>query len=152
MKRRAIFFSFGLSFGLTLAVGLACRADEPAANPGYDLVRSAGPPAALGRAASVSLSIVPRGGNHLLPDGPVLVRLRGDGVRPTRALYHREDAVDPHADVPRFELAFTPERPGPAHLTADCTFYLCRKDARCRPIETTATWTFELAPPPGDSR
>jgi hypothetical protein len=146
MKRRAIALSLALSFAL--AAGVACRADEPDPSAGYDLVRSAAPAAQLGHPLSVSLSIVPRDGNHLLKDGPVLVRPSGDGARPTRALYHREDAVDPRADVPRFELAFVPERSGEVHLTADCTFYLCRPDARCRPIHTTAAWTASVTAPP----
>ena len=65
------------------------------------------------------------------------MRLRGDGLRPTRALYRRDDAVDPRADVPRFELGFVAEREGRARLTGDCTFYVCQSD-RCRPVAGAA--------------
>jgi hypothetical protein len=75
----------------------------------------------------------------------VLVRLRGEGVTPLRALSHREDAVDPRADVPRFELPLRADKAGPARLTAECTFYLCSA-TKCRPVETSVSWTWEVAP------
>ncbi len=127
---------------LTSAVvaGAAFAQDE-----GYDLVQS--PPPAHTRAgakAVLSLSVVPRTGHRLLADGPVHVRLSATGAHPARTLYQREDAVDPRADVPRFELALTADQhKGPAKVDATCTFYLC-KDTRCRPIETTASWQFAV--------
>lgn len=116
-----------------------------AEEPGFELVRGAAPPVKVRQSAAVSLSLVPRAGQRLAADGPVLVRLHGDGVRPTRALYRRDDAVDPRADVPRFELAFVAERAGAARLEADCTFYIC-KGEKCRPVETSATWELDVAP------
>jgi hypothetical protein len=130
---------FGLCLCLGLGPGLALG-DEA----GFELVRGAAPLVKVRQIAAVSLSVVPHAGQRLLADGPVLVRLRGDGVKPARPLYRRDDAVDPRADVPRFELSFTPERAGTARLEAECTFYLCR-DERCRPVETAVSWTFEVA-------
>jgi len=117
------------------------HADE---DPGYELVR--GGPAAMKvrQSATLSLSIVPHAGHHLLEAGPVIVRLRGEGLRPQRPLYHRDEAVDPRADVPRFELPVTAEKAGAARLEAQCTFYLCRGDL-CRPIETSTSFTVDIA-------
>jgi len=131
---------FGLLASLLLFSADGARSEEA----DHELVRSP-PPVALkiGQKVALSLSVVPRAGHRLLAEGPLLVRLTGDGVRPARVLYQRDEAVDPRADVPRFELAFTAERKGPAVLTAHCTFYLC-KAARCRPVETTATWELNI--------
>lgn len=116
-----------------------------AAEPAYDLVQGPAPKVRANQTAQVSLSLVPRSGERLLADGPVLVRVRGQGVRPLQALYRREDAADPRADVPRFELAFRAEREGHARLIAACTFYLC-KGQRCRPFEAEVSWNLEVMP------
>jgi hypothetical protein len=62
----------------------------------------------------------------------VLVRVEGSGVELSRKLYRRQDAVDPRAEAPRFEIAFARATPG-ARIEAELTFYIC-KAARCRPI------------------
>ncbi len=116
--------------------GSVARADDD----GYELVQAPAPELHAGKKAVFSLTLVPRAGHHLLADGPVLVRVSGDALRPARTLLRREDAVDPRAEVPRFELAVTADKKGPARLVAHCTFYLC-KDTRCRPVETDLTWT-----------
>jgi hypothetical protein len=117
------------------------HADE---DPGFELVRGAPPEMKVRQSAALSLSIVPHAGHRLLPGGPVIVRLRGEGLRPQRLLYHRDEAVDPRADVPRFELPVTADKAGAASLEAQCTFYLCRGDL-CHPIETSTTFTVEIA-------
>src|SRR5438552_3489032 len=93
---------------------------------GVELVKSAPAPVAKGQRGAVSLTLLPRPGNRLLADGPLLVHVSGDGVTVERALYRREDAVDPRAEAPRFELAFRAARPGPAELRVRCSFYACR--------------------------
>jgi hypothetical protein len=117
-------------------------ADE---DPGYELVRGATPSLKVRQSATLSLSIVPHAGHRLLASGPVTVRLRGDGLKPQRTLYRRDETVDPRADVPRFELPVTAERAGAGRLEADCTFYLCRGE-RCRPIETSTSWNLDITP------
>ena len=99
----------------------------------YDVVVGAMPAAKIGEHAAVSLSILPRAGYRLLADGPLLVRLAGDGLTPDKALLRREDAVDPRAEAPRFELPFRRQRAANATLTATLTFYICDA-ARCRPV------------------
>ena len=120
---------------LALAMGLAAtvmsaRADEP----GYELATQPPPPLKASQRARLSLTVIPRAGYRLLTDGPVLVRLTGENVTPEHALLRRDDAVDPRAEAPRFELPLRAGQPGPARLDARCTFYLCRA-ARCHPVE-----------------
>ncbi|MDB4964507.1 MAG: hypothetical protein JWN44_196 [Myxococcales bacterium] len=84
--------------------------------------------------AALSLSILPRPGYRILGDAPVVVRLDGSHVDLPRRLYRREDAVDPHAEAPRFEIALK-NPAGGARIDAELTFYICRA-ARCRPVTT----------------
>ncbi len=105
-----------------------------AEDPGYEVVLTVRRPTAPGERPAVSLSILPHAGYQLWADGPLSVRVHGDGVTPERTLYHRDDAVDPRAEAPRFELGFRRDRPGEARLTAELNFYICQ-GARCRPVE-----------------
>ena len=127
---------------LLLLLALASLAGA-APDPGFELVRGAVPAVKVRQNAALSLSIVPHPGHRLLASAPVIVRLSGEGVHPARAEYRREDAVDPRAEVPRFELAITGDKAGAATLTADCTFYLCRGKL-CRPVETRAVFNLDV--------
>jgi hypothetical protein len=124
---------------LALLLGGLAHADDE----GWELVRSPASTVKAGQKTSLSLSIVPRTGHRLLAGGPVLVRLTGEGLKPLKPALAREDAVDPRADVPRFELPITAEKKGEAQLHAAVTFWICRGD-RCRPVETTASWTLAV--------
>lgn len=101
------------------------RAEEPE----FQLVGTVG-----GKA--LSLSILPRPGYRLGAATPVIVRLEGTGVELPRKLYRRQDAVDPRAEAPRFEVPFRITATSGARIDAHLTFYIC-KAARCRPVETT---------------
>ena len=83
---------------------------------------------------TLSLSILPRPGYRLGADTPVLLRLQGSKVELPRTLYRRQDAVDPRAEAPRFEVPFKSATTG-ARIDAELTFYIC-KAARCRPVVT----------------
>ena len=83
---------------------------------------------------TLSLSILPRPGYRLGADTPVLVRLDGTGVELPRKLYRRQDAVDPRAEAPRFEVPFRAATTG-ARIDAELTFYICTA-SRCRPVVT----------------
>jgi hypothetical protein len=128
-----------LTMVIVFFAGLAAAEEDP----GYELVRGAAPDLKVRQTAALSLSIVPHAGHRLLPAGPVTIRLKGEGVKLQRALYPREEAVDPRADVPRFELSVTGEKAGPARVEAQCTFYLCRGQL-CRPVETATLFTLEV--------
>jgi hypothetical protein len=110
---------------------------------GYSVVRAPAPRVVAGKRATLSLTLLPDAGHRLLADGPVDVRLASDGVALPKPLLHREDAVDPRAEAPRFEVPIDPRTAGPARLTARLTFYLCKAE-RCRPVETTTEWSFDV--------
>jgi hypothetical protein len=126
---------------LILLGAVAHAADDQ----GYELVQAPPPSIKAGKKASLSLTLLPHGGYRLMADGPVELRLTGEGVKLPRPALHREDAVDARAEAPRFELPLTAERAGSAAVAADCTFYLCR-DTRCRPVTTTVRWTLTITP------
>jgi hypothetical protein len=119
-----------LSTALLVALVMAApsaRADEPE----FQIVGTV-------EHQTLSLTILPRPGFRLGADTPVLVRLDGAGVELPRKLYRREDAVDPRAEAPRFEVAFrraTATAAAAARIDAELTFYVC-KAARCRPVVT----------------
>ncbi len=117
-------------------------ADE---DSGFELVRGATQSLKVRQSAALSLSIVPHANHRLLASGPVTVRLHGENLKAPRTLYRRDEAVDPRADVPRFELQVSGEKTGPAKLEAQCTFYLCRGQM-CRPVETSTTFSLDIVP------
>lgn len=79
--------------------------------------------------ASISLVVAPAPGMRLLDDGPLTLELSGESVRNLR----RQDAVDPRAETPRFEVPLgKSETTLRAHLLA----WVC-EGARCRPVELT---------------
>ena len=115
-------------FSLALVAGLAlAAAPTQAEEPEFQVVGTV-------EAKTLSLSILPRPGYRLGAETPVLVRLEGSGVELSRKLYRRQDAVDPRAEAPRFEIAFA-RVTSTARIDAELTFYIC-KAARCRPIVT----------------
>jgi hypothetical protein len=118
-------------------------AGAPTQDVGVELVASPAAAVAQGQRGAVSLTLLPRAGHRLLDDAPVIVSVSGDGVTPARAIYHRDDAVDPRAEAPRFELAFRATRSGRAELRARCTFYVCRGE-RCRPVESEAVFAITV--------
>jgi hypothetical protein len=132
---------------LALALAPPARAEEPS----YDLYQPSPPALTVDRPASISLSVAPRPGYRLLGDGPVTLRLSGTGLLLPRPELRREDAADPRAEVPRFEVPVVPTRAGQARLEADLVFYVCRQK-RCRPIETRATWALEVSAAPRSAR
>ena len=103
-----------------------------------ELSRNAPAKLAIGQKGAVSLTLLPRSGARIDGDAPLVIRLSADGAKLPRALYQREDAVDPRAEAPRFELALSPER-ADWKLTAHVIAWVCR-GARCRPVETDAYW------------
>jgi hypothetical protein len=114
--------STALLVGLALAAP-ATRAEEPE----FQVVGTV-------EGQTLSLSILPRPGYRLGAETPVIVRVDGSGVELSHKLYRRQDAVDPRAEAPRFEIAFSRATPG-ARIDTELTFYIC-KAARCRPIVT----------------
>jgi hypothetical protein len=135
-----------VSRALLLSV-LLLGASARGADDGYSLVQTPASPVEIkaGKKATLSLTVLPHAGYRLLADGPVELRLAGEGVKLPRPSLHREDAVDPRAEAPRFELAAVAAGAGPGNVAAECTFYLCR-ESRCRPVVTTVRWSLTIAP------
>lgn len=118
-------------FAIALVVGLAlAAAPTRAEEPEYQVVGTV-------EGKTLSLSILPRPGYRLGAETPVDVRVEGSGVALPRKLFRRQDAVDPRAEAPRFEIAFTRSAAAAAaaRIDAELSFYIC-KAARCRPIVT----------------
>jgi hypothetical protein len=126
---------------LIILVPIVALADET----GFEVVRPPPPAIRAGKRSALSLTLLPHAGHRLLAGAPVDVRLSAEGAALPRPILHREDAVDPHAEAPRFEVPIEPARAGRAHVTARCTFYLC-KDARCRPVEAEVDWIIDVTP------
>ncbi len=112
---------------LTIVASVAFLAPARSEEPDFQIVGTV-------EHQTLSLSILPRAGYRLGADTPVVVRLTGTGLELPRQLYRREDAVDPRAEAPRFEVAFRAATPG-ARIDAELTFYIC-KAARCHPVVT----------------
>lgn len=120
--------SVGRRVRVLLLVGLALAAPRaPAEEPEFQIVGTV-------EQKTLSLSILPRPGYRLGAETPVLVRLDGTGVELPRKLFRRQDAVDPRAEAPRFEVPFHAAATG-ARIDAELMFYIC-KAARCRPVVT----------------
>lgn len=121
-------------FAMVVVVGLALAAPPTQAEePEFQVVGTV-------EGKTLSLSILPRPGYRLGSETPVDVRVEGSGVELPRKLFRRQDAVDPRAEAPRFEIAFSRaatggDRGAAARIDAELTFYIC-KAARCRPIVT----------------
>ena len=113
-------------------------------DPGYELVPSPPTAARAGKPATLSLTVLPHAGHRLLASAPLEVRVTADGATLPRPSLHREDAIDPRAEAPRFEVPFVAAAPGRARIDAECTFYLCRGE-RCRPVIDRVSWTVEIA-------
>jgi hypothetical protein len=111
------------------------------ADEGYQLVQAPSSPAEVkpNKKVVLSLTVLPHAGNRLLADGPVELRVSARNARALKPALHREDAVDPRAEAPRFELPIAVESIA-AEVSVDCVFYLCA-GARCRPVTTTARWS-----------
>ena len=117
----------------------------PALDPGVELVTPPVTPAVRPKdRRTLSLSIVPRANHRLHPHAPITVRVSGHGIDLPRPLFARTDAVDPRAEIPRFEIPTIINTPRSADVRALCSFWLCRGE-RCRPVEIEARWS--LSPP-----
>jgi hypothetical protein len=100
---------------------------------------------ARGRASIVSVAVSLAPGVRLLEDAPLILSLDGLALSPLHRTLRRRDAVDPRADVPRFEVEVRPERTGTPELTAKLTAWVCRGQ-RCRPLALSVPLPLALAP------
>ena len=138
MKRSAVVLA------VLLAAGAAAAA-EP--NPGADgyAIDTACSARTLhkGQKGKLVLAIHPRAPWHVDPRAPLSVKLElPAGLTAEKATAGRKDAVDPKAEIPRFELPITAAAAGTQEAKAHLKFFLCR-DTIC--AQQTATVAFPVA-------
>lgn len=90
-------------------------------------------PLERGKPSTVSLAVAPGPGFWLLEDGPLMLDVTGTAADPPKRSLRRADAVDPRAQMPRFELAVMAHKDGAPALGVELTAWLCQA-RRCRPI------------------
>ncbi len=115
--------------------------------PDLDLLARGPQSIELGATAHLSLTVAPRGQQRLLEGGPFEVRVDGPAVEVMQPTYHRNDAVDPKADAPRFDIEVKAKQLGSATVTARVRLYLCAMQ-QCHPVEAHASWTIEVRAKP----
>jgi hypothetical protein len=118
---------------LVAFLGPAARAAEP--EPGADAytVDASAPAAPLrvGEKGKLSFAITARAPWHVDPRAPLSIKVEAPaGLSFARAQLARKDALDPKAEVPRFEMPFTAAAPGRQEAKAQVRFFLC-KDTIC---------------------
>ena len=109
-------------------------------SPEFTLVPGDPVEAAGGAPASASLTVSPAPGYSLHKGAGVTVRLSvepAQGLKLPRRRLSREDAADPRADAPRFDLPFVGESAGAYTLRADVRFWVCGART-CRPARGQA--------------
>jgi hypothetical protein len=135
----------GILFLVWLSVWLSFRASARAADlVSVQLTRDTA--LERGRATPLSLGVVLASGLRLLDDAPLVLELEGSALQPLRRVFYRRDAVDPHADAPRFEVEVRVDRTGAPALLAHLTAWVCR-GRRCRPVEVTNAVPLAIAEP-----
>ena len=100
-----------------------------------------------GRAATFSVVLSPAPGLHLLDEGPLILDIEGTGVEPSTRSLGRNDAVDPRAEIPRFEIEVRAHRDSTPTLHAHLLVWVCR-GTRCRPVEIDQAIAFARDPTP----
>ncbi len=126
---------------LLWALGLASAAPEA---PEYELRPGSASKAEVGRKAVASLTIVPGPGRHLLEDAPLFVLVKAPPeLKVAKRKFRRADAVDPRAEVPRFEIAVVGAKPGRYQLDARVLFYVCSART-CRAVREHLTIPVEI--------
>ncbi len=120
-----------LALAAALAGSTASAAPPPEENPGADAyaVETSGSSkaVALGKQGKLALAIVPKAPWHVDPRAPLSIKLEAPaGLRLAKAQLGRKDALEPKAEVPRFEVPFTAAAAGTQEAKAQLKFFLCR--------------------------
>ncbi len=135
-----------LALATALGAGpLRAAAAEP--TPGADAytVDTAGSSRSLkvGQKGKLVLAIQAKAPWHVDPRAPMSIKLETpSGLVAEKAAVTRKDALDPKAEVPRFELPVSAAAAGPQEAKAHLKFFLCR-DTIC--AQQTRTVTYAVA-------
>lgn len=127
---------------IAAAIGLAASAAAEE-NPGADAYavdtsRSTSA-VAVGQAGKLSLAILPKAPWHVDPRAPLSIKLEAPaGLALAKTQLGRKDALEPKAEVPRFEVPFTASAPGRQEAKAQLKFFLCRDTICAQQTKTVA--------------
>jgi hypothetical protein len=79
-----------------------------------------------GAAGKLVLAIVPLNGAHVHPAAPLHIGLSATpGLKLSRDALGHQDAIDPKADGPRFEVPFTASQAGGQEARVKVDFFIC---------------------------
>jgi hypothetical protein len=99
----------------------------------------------LGKKGKVVVDVVPlEKGIHVNRDFPLRYKVApSDGIQIDKVEWKREDAVDPKAENPSFEIPFTAVAKGGQQVTVQMRFAIC-SDAWCVPQTKTVTVSIDV--------
>lgn len=125
---------------VALLAAPALRAQTPS-DTGADgyTIEAAAPqkPLRVGEKGKLLLAIHPKAPWHVDPRAPLTIKLElPAGLTAEKAQLGRKDALDPKAEVPRFEVPFAAAAAGPQEARAHLKFFLCR-DTICAQQQKT---------------
>jgi hypothetical protein len=118
-----------IALAAALLAASAARAAPDPAKDGYRL-ETKGPAQALkvGETGKLALAIHAEAPWHVDPRAPLTIKVEPSaGLTATRPALTRKDAIDPKAEVPRFEIPVTGAVAGPQEAKAHLKFFLCRE-------------------------
>ncbi len=78
-----------------------------------------------GGRGKVVLAFVPIGKVHVHPQAPLKITLESAGLVLGKASLGHQDAVDPKAEAPRFEVPFVAQKRGRQEAKAKLDFFVC---------------------------
>jgi hypothetical protein len=125
---------------LALAAPAARAVEE---NPGADgySVDTAGSTrtVGVGQKGKLALAIHPKAPWHVDPRAPLSIQLEAPaGLQLAKSRLGRKDAIEPKAEVPRFEVPFTAAAAGAQEAKAQVKFFLCRDTICAQQTRTVA--------------
>jgi len=99
----------------------------------------------VGRRGKVVVDVVPlEKGIHVNRDFPLRYRVEPSaGLKVDKVEWKREDAVDPKAENPSFEIPVTAAARGPQQVSVQMRFAIC-SDAWCVPQTKTVTVAIDV--------
>jgi len=112
-----------------LSAATAAGAAPDDAKGGYRL-ETAGPAQTLqvGETGKLAIAIHPEAPWHVDPRAPLSIRVEVPaGLSVGKSPLSRKDALDPKAEVPRFEIPVTAGAAGAQEARAHLKFFLCRE-------------------------
>ncbi len=117
---------------LAAALSVLLAPPAHAADPGAEAARSyrldtAGSTTAVkpGGQGKLVLAIVPIAKVHVHPQAPLKVTLESAGLALAKTSLGHQDAVDPKAEGPRFEVPFVAQQKGRQDAKAKLDFFIC---------------------------